>query len=158
AEAHAAPAALADGVDLVDEDDGRRRGARLIEEVADARGPDADEHLDELRAAGLEEGDLGLAGGRLGEERLAGAGRPDEQHPLRVAPAEGREALRLAQELDDLLQLGDGLVGAADVLEGHLDVLGLYRGRLALADAEDTAGAARGPAQPARGQRVEAEE
>src|SRR5262249_58022414 len=41
----------AERIELVDEDDGRRLGARLLEEVTYASGADADEHLDELPAA-----------------------------------------------------------------------------------------------------------
>ncbi len=40
----------ADRVDLVDEDDGRRVGLGLLEQVADPAGADADEHLDEVGA------------------------------------------------------------------------------------------------------------
>ena len=71
AEARAAMAA--DGVDLVDEDDAGGVLLALLEEVADARGADADEHLDEVRAADREEGDVGLAGDGAGEQRLAGS-------------------------------------------------------------------------------------
>src|ERR1041384_3017233 len=46
--AHAGAAVPADGVDLVDEDDGRRVGLGLLEQVADAAGADTDEHLDEV--------------------------------------------------------------------------------------------------------------
>merc|ERR1719353_1092966 len=56
-----ARALAADGVDLVDEDDARRVLLRLAEERADARGADADEHLDELGARRRDEGDAGLA-------------------------------------------------------------------------------------------------
>src|SRR5580704_272421 len=35
-------------IELVDEDDAGRRLSRLLEQVADPRGADADEHLDEL--------------------------------------------------------------------------------------------------------------
>ena len=41
----------ADGVDLVDEDDAGGVLLALLEEVAHAAGADADEHLDEVRAA-----------------------------------------------------------------------------------------------------------
>ena len=44
-----AGALRADGVELVDEDDRRRVLARLGEELADARGAEAGEHLDERR-------------------------------------------------------------------------------------------------------------
>ena len=63
----------------------------LLEEVAHARGADADEHLDEVRAADAEEGHVGLAGDGLGQERLAGAGRADEQHAAGDAAAEPLE-------------------------------------------------------------------
>jgi hypothetical protein len=44
-------ACLADRVQLVDEDDRRCVGTRLFEQLADARGAEAGEHLDECRCA-----------------------------------------------------------------------------------------------------------
>src|SRR5258705_190157 len=78
----------ADGVDLVDEDDARGILLPLLEEVADARGADADEHLDEVGSRDREEGNVGLAGDRPGQERLAGARRPHQQHALRDLSAQ----------------------------------------------------------------------
>ena len=49
--AHRAGAALADRVDLVQEHQRRRLLLRLLEQLANARGAEADEHLHELRAA-----------------------------------------------------------------------------------------------------------
>ncbi len=49
--AEAGAAVAADGVDLVDEDDGRRVLLRLLEQVAHAARADADEHLDEVGTA-----------------------------------------------------------------------------------------------------------
>src|SRR5690606_34255875 len=71
-----------DGVDLVDEDNGRCALLGLLEEVTDTGGADADEHLDEVGAGDGHEGNTGLAGHGPGEQRLAGAGRPVEQHAL----------------------------------------------------------------------------
>ena len=96
--------------------------ARLLEQVAHPRRADADEHLDELGAGDREERHPGLAGHRLGEQRLAGAGRSDQQHALGHAPAEPAVLLRVLQELDDLPQLVLGLVDAGDVLEGDARV------------------------------------
>ena len=48
--AQAGAALATDRVDLVDEHDARRVALGLLEQVAHARGADADEHLDELRA------------------------------------------------------------------------------------------------------------
>ena len=53
--AEARAAVAADGVDLVDEDDAGRVLLALLEQVADARGADAHEHLDEVRARDREE-------------------------------------------------------------------------------------------------------
>ena len=76
-------AMTADGVDLVDEDDAGRVLLALFEQVADARRADADEHLDEVRAADREERHVGFAGDGAREQRLAGARRAHQQHALR---------------------------------------------------------------------------
>ena len=107
----------ADRVDLVDEDDARRVLLGLVEEVADAARADADEHLDELRAADAEEGHARLTGDGLAEQRLAGPGRPDEQHALGDARADRDELVRVLEELDDLVELLLRLVDTGDVDE-----------------------------------------
>ena len=93
----------ADGVDLVDEDDGRRVGLGLLEEVADAARTDTDEHLDEVRAGDRVERDAGLTGDGAREQRLAGTGLAVEQHALGDLGADGEELRRLLEELLDLL-------------------------------------------------------
>jgi hypothetical protein len=150
AAAHASAAVAADGVDLVDEDDAGRVLLALHEQVAHARGADADEHLDEVGAGDGEERHAGLPRHRAGEQCLARPGRPHQQNALGNAPAEPRELLRLAKELDDLLELDLRLLDAGDVIEGDpLLVLGeqararlaeahrLAAARLHLADEED---------------------
>src|SRR5205807_9574507 len=87
AAAEAGAAMSADGVDLVDEDDARRVLLALLEQIADARRADADEHLDEVRAADREERDVRFARHGAGEQRLAGARRAHQQHALRNASA-----------------------------------------------------------------------
>ena len=114
-----AAAAHADRVELVDEDDRRRVLARLVEELADAGGAEAGEHLDEGGGALRVEGRARGVGDSLGEQRLAGAGRPVEEDALRDARAEDGEALRVLEEVDDLLELGGGLVDARDVVPAH---------------------------------------
>ena len=114
-----------DRVQLVDEDDRRRRLLRLLEEVAHARGAHAHDRLDELRGREVEEGGVRLAGDRAGEQRLAGPGRAVEQDAVRDPRAELRVALRVLQEVDDLDELVLGLVDPGDVVEG--DALLLVR-------------------------------
>ena len=118
--AHAGAAVAADGVDLVHEDDAGGVLLGLLEEVADARGADADEHLDEVGAGDREEGNAGLTGDGAGKQRLAGAGRAVEQDALRDAGAERLELLRVLEELLDLVELLNRLVGSGDVPEGDL--------------------------------------
>ena len=117
--AQAGAALAADRVDLVDEHDARAVALGLVEEVAHAAGADAHEHLHELGAADAEEGHAGLARDRAREERLAGAGRPDEEHAARDARPERVELLGVLEELDDLLELHLGLIDAGHVRERH---------------------------------------
>ena len=119
AAAEARTAMAADRVDFVDEDDAGRVLLGLLEHVAHAARADADEHLDEVGARDREERHIGFAGDGARRQRLAGAGRPDEQHAARNASAKALELLRVAQELHDLLQVFLGLVDAGDVLERH---------------------------------------
>ena len=113
----AGAALAADRVDLVDEDDARRVALGLVEQVADAAGADADEHLDELGAGDAEERHAGLTGDGACHQRLAGAGRPDQQDAARDAGAERVELLRVLEELDDFLELRLGLIDAGHVVE-----------------------------------------
>ena len=99
-------AAGAEGVDLIDEHDRRRAGAGLLEQVPDPGRPQADEHLHESRARYRQEGDVGLAGDRAGEQGLAGARWPRHQHAARAAGPGLVIAAGVAQVVDDLADLG----------------------------------------------------
>ena len=136
AAAEAGAALAADRVDLVDEDDARRVALGLVEQVADAAGADADEHLDELRAGDAEERHAGLTGDGAGHQRLAGAGRPDQQDAARDARAERVELLRVLEELDDFLELRLGLVHAGHVVERDDGLVAEEHPRPALAERE----------------------
>ena len=107
----------ADRVDFVDEDDARRVLLALLEEVADAGRADADEHLDEVRAADREEGNVGFARDGAGQQRLAGSRGAHQQHALGDAAAKLLELLGFLQELDDFLKFFFGFIDAGDVLE-----------------------------------------
>ena len=76
------------------------------------------------------------------KQRLAGAGRADQEQAARDAAAEPLEFTGIAQEFDDLLQIKLGLVDAGHVLEGDAAVrLGQKLGA-ALAKAERLAAGA----------------
>ena len=142
AAAEARAAVAADGVDLVDEDDAGRVLLGLLEHVAHAAGADADEHFDEVGAGNGEERHVRLAGDGARQQRLAGAGRADQQHAARNAPAEPLEFCRIAQEFDDLLQIELGLVDAGHVLEGDAAMRFGQQLGAALAEAERLAAGA----------------
>ena len=78
----------ADRVELVDEEDRRGVLAGLLEEAPDPGGAEAGEHLDERGGRLAEEVGAGLVRDRLGEHRLAGAGRAVQEDPLRHLRAE----------------------------------------------------------------------
>jgi len=144
AAAEAAVARLADGIDLVDEDDARRDLRGLLEQIAHAARADADEHLHKARAADGEERDARLARHGLGQQRLAGTGRADEQRALRQLRADGGVASGVVQEVDDLLERLLRLVLTGDVLKrdaGGLLHIDLGVGLADVADAAESAAA-----------------
>ncbi len=145
AAAEAGAALAADRVDLVDEDDGPAHLAGLLEQVADAAGADADEHLHEVGTGDREEADAGLAGDGAGEQRLAGAGRTDEQDALGDPGADLLEPLGHPQEVDDLADLQLHALVAGDVGERRRRPVGGVRLGPAAPDRHDVAHLARGP-------------
>src|SRR6185503_16992267 len=104
--AQAGAAVAPDRVDLVDEDDAGRVLLALLEEIADARGADADEHLDEIRPRDREERHAGFTGDGARQQRLAGTRRAHHEKALGDTAAEPGELLRILEEGDDLLDPG----------------------------------------------------
>ena len=92
--------------------------ARLLEQIAHARRADAHEHLDELASREIEKnGTPASPATARASSVLPVPGGPTSRTPLRQARAEPAVALRVLQEVDDLLQLRLGLVDAGDVGE-----------------------------------------
>ena len=122
------------GVDLIDEDDAGRVRLSLLEEVPDARRSHTHEHFHEVRSGHLEERAAGLSRHGLGQEGLPRTGRPHQEHAFREPSTEAGELLRILEELDDLVQLFLGLVGACHV--GECDLRCVRRDQLGLGSAE----------------------
>ena len=135
---------LADGVDLVDENDAGGNLGGLLEQVTDTAGADAHKHLHKVRAGDREEGHARFAGHGLGQQRLTGTGRAHQQRALGQLGADGGVLAGIVQEVDDLRQRLLGLVLTGHVLEGdaggffHID-LGV--GLAHVADAAEPAAA-----------------
>ena len=115
-------ALLADGVDLVDEDDTGRLLLGLLEEVPHLGGTHAHEHLHKFRAGHGEEGDVGLAGHGLGQHGLAGARRAHQQDALGHGGADLPVLSGVVEVVDHLLEALLGLILSGHV--GELDALG----------------------------------
>jgi hypothetical protein len=88
ATAQACATLAAHGVDFVDEDDAGSVLLGVLEHVAYAGRAHADEHFHEVGTRDAEERHLGLARNGLGQQRLAGARRADQQQTARNAPAQ----------------------------------------------------------------------
>ena len=110
-------------IEFVDEDDAGCRLARLLEEVANARRADPDEHFHEFRAGDGKERDPGLTGYGAGEQGLAGTRRADQQDTLGNMSAESTIALRILEKGYDFLQLEFCFVDAGHVSKSDLGVL-----------------------------------
>ena len=136
---HAGVTGLADGVDLVNENDGRGHLGRLLEQIAHAARAHAHEHLHKPGARDGEKRHVGFAGHRLSQQRLAGAGRAHQQRALGQLRANVGVFLRVVEKINDLLQALLGLILAGHVLEGDAGLLFHVDLGVGLADAAEAA-------------------
>ena len=127
----------ADGVELIDEDDARGLGLGLEEQVADSRGPDADEHLHEVAPAQDVERDSGLARHGAGQQGLTGSRWAKQEDPLGDLRPQGAVVFGMSQEVHDLSQLDLRLLAARHIVERDPGLLLGDQLRPALAEPED---------------------
>ena len=113
-------ALASDRIDLIDEDDARRRLLRLFKEVTHARCADTDKHLNKIRSADRKELHARLTGNCLCKKRLARARRPKEQNPLRNPCPEFVEFIRRLQEFDHFFEFLLRLICPRNIGERHL--------------------------------------
>src|SRR5690606_37328215 len=99
------------------------------------------------RTGDAEEGHACLAGDGFRHERLAGAGRADEQHTLGDARTQRGELLRLLEELDDLLQFLLGFIRPGHIGKGDSWLVAGEEPRFALAKGKGLVIAALGLAE-----------
>ena len=127
-----------DRIDFVDEDNARRVLLRILEHVADTRGADTDKHFNEIGTGDREEGHLGLASNGLRQQGLAGTRIADHQHTLGNTPTELLKFRRIAQEVNQLLDLLLSLVTASNIDKGHRILCLIHHPRTRLAEREGT--------------------
>ena len=145
-------------VDLVDEDDRRRRLGRLLEHLAQPLLGLAIGRAHDLRPGDVEELGVALIGDGARQPGLAGAGRTVEQHALGRVDAEALEQLGMAQrQLDHLAQRVDRVVHPAEVVIGDVGaplavlLLGKFGQQFDLGvgvDVDDALGRGRDDGQP----------
>jgi hypothetical protein len=139
-------AAAADGVQLVDENDGRSLFAGLLEEVAHPGGAHADEHLDKRRAREGQERGPGLPGHGPGHQRLARARRAHHQHASRPDGPGPAVLIGVLQEIDHLCHFlfDPGVTGHVFEPGGRtvVDVVNAGLGTAEAGDAADRAASA----------------
>ena len=135
----AAPARAAQRVELVDEDDGRRP-CRACSNRSRTRAAPTPTNISTNSEPLIEKnGTPASPATARASSVLPVPGGPTSRTPFGHARAEPAVALRILEEVDDLVQLLLGLVDAGDVVEGDLGVgLDVDLG-LALADREEPA-------------------
>src|SRR5206468_2042698 len=114
---HVGAAHAADGVDLVDEKQTQNVLFRRLEHIANPAGADADEHLDEFRAADRKEWHAHLTGDGAGQQRFAGPQWTDQQHAFGNLRAQLLKLFKAAQKIDHFLQLAFNILHIDNVVE-----------------------------------------
>ena len=124
----AAVALLANGVDLINEDDAGGFLLGLLEQVTDFGSAHAHEHFHELGAGHGEERHVGFTSHGLGQHGLAGARRAHQQDALGHGCANALVLAGVVQVIHDLLQVFlsfilTGNIRKADAVGGlHIDL------------------------------------
>jgi len=118
--------ALADAVDLVDENDARRLLARGAKQRLDLLDADTEVHRGKVAAGHLDEAGVGFGCQCLGQLGLAGAGLAGQQDALRRAGAQRGVGGRIAQVGGDVVERLLGFVRADDVGETDAAALALH--------------------------------
>ena len=108
-------ARLANGVQLINENNARRFLLRLLEQVTHPRGTDTNEHLHKVRTAKAEKWHGGLASDSSRQQGFSRSRRAYQQNPLGDTPAEVGILLRITQEIDNFLQFLFRLIGSGNI-------------------------------------------
>mmetsp|Transcript_10573 Transcript_10573/g.65020 ORF Transcript_10573/g.65020 Transcript_10573/m.65020 type:complete len:789 (-) Transcript_10573:618-2984(-) len=131
-------------VDLVDEHNARGLGLGFLEEVTYPGGAHANKEFHELRGSTGEEGHAGLAGDRLGQERLSRTRRAHEEASLGNLCSQSRVLVRTLEEVHDFLKLDLGPVHPSHVVKEHAGLRHLLELGLGLSELHGSAATAHG--------------
>src|SRR5687767_6525911 len=122
------------GIDFVDKNNAGGVFLSLLKQITHPAGADADKHLDKIRTADGEKGNVGFAGNGPRQQGLPRTRRPHQKNALGDSPSEFLEFLGFFQELDDLRQLFLRFLYSGDILESHLLLLARQQARAAFAE------------------------
>ena len=117
AAAHASATVSTNGINLIDENDGRSVLFGLFEQIANTRGTHADKHLDKVRTRDGIKRHVSFAGNGPRQQGLSGSGRPIEQDALGDLRSHLQELLGILQELLDLVEFLNGFICSSNVLK-----------------------------------------
>ena len=113
---------LADRVQFIDENDGRRPLSGLLEHIANASRSDADEQFNEVRPRQTEEWNPCFTRNGFCQQSLTSSWWADEQYAARNSPAKRLVFRRVTEKLNDLTQFFDGFINPCDIVEGDAQV------------------------------------
>ena len=128
-------ALVSDGVDFVNENNGGGVFLGFLEEVAHARGADADEHFGKFGTRDGEEWHVGFASDGASHEGLASARIASEEDAAGDFSAEGAVFFGVFEKVDNFLKVLFGGFIARDVFEGNVLFIGAINASLGLAKA-----------------------
>ena len=117
ATAHTGATLTTHGVNLINENNAGAVFLRLLKQVTHSRSTHADEHLNEVRTRNREERHPGFTGDSSRQQGFTRTGRAIQQHTARNLRAQSLVAGRILQEILDLLQLINCLIGPRDVIK-----------------------------------------
>ena len=127
-------ALAADGVDLVDEHDGRGDFSGLFKQVPDTSCADTHVHFHEIRAGNGQKLHARLSRDSPGKQGLACAGRPHQQKAVGNPCADLGKFFGIFQEIHDFLKLFLFFVRTRNVVKGHFLVSGNAQNRPGFAE------------------------
>ena len=134
AAAYARTALTTNGIDLINEDNGRTCLFGLVEQVAHTGSTHAHEHFHKVRTRNAEERHARLACNSTREQRFTRTRRAHQKAAARNLCAHSLIFVGICQEILDLAHFLHGFIHAGNIVKRHIGALFLRLARLRLAE------------------------